>query len=282
MSEQALKGRVAVVTGSSRGIGQAIAQRLASGGATVVVSARSLDHSADGLAGTLHDTVRAIEGFGGKAIAIACDVENADSRARLIEETVKQAGRIDILVNNAGRAIHTKIGNFTPAMELSQVQQYFIAPYDLTRLAVAKMKAQGSGSIVFLGSNTAFTPEGPPWNEYTTHGGAALYASLKAAIHRLTISLAAELQADNIAVNAVGPVRAIMTPGLESMGIMREEHKSILEPIEHIAEAALALVSGTAQTVTAQIAMSYQYLDEIGRSTWSLDGKRIVHERKPK
>jgi 3-oxoacyl-[acyl-carrier protein] reductase len=278
-SPQPLKGRVAVVTGASRGIGQAIARRLASGGATVVVSARSLDESKDGLTGTLHDTKRLIEETGGKALAMACDVEDAGSRARLVAETLRHAGRLDILVNNAGRAIHTGIGNFTPEMEISQVQQYLIAPYDLARLVVPHMAAQGAGWIVNLGSNTALTPEGPPWNAYTTHGGAALYASLKAAIHRLTISLAAELQADNIAVNAVAPVRAVLTPGVDSLGVITEENKDIVEPIEHIAEAALDLVSGTPRALTGKIAFSYRYLDEIRRSTWSLDGARILFER---
>jgi 3-oxoacyl-[acyl-carrier protein] reductase len=276
---QPLKGRVAIVTGASRGIGQAIARRLASAGATVIVSARSLDSSKDGLAGTLDDTAHLIEQAGGKAIAIACDVEDAGSRARLISETLRQAKRLDILVNNAGRAIHTGIGNFTPEMELSQVQQYLIAPYDLARLAIPHMAAQGAGWIVNLGSNTALTPEGPPWNAYTTHGGAALYASLKAAIHRLTISLAAELQADNIAVNAVAPVRAILTPGVDALGVITDENKDILEPVEHIAEAALDLVSGNPRKLTGTIAFSYRYLDEIRRSTWSLDGAQILHAR---
>src|SRR4051812_11191799 len=108
-----LKGRVAIVTGASRGIGQAIAQRLGAEGATVVIAARSLSQSKDGLAGTLDETAALIEKNGGKAIKIACDIEDARSRTQLIDETVRQAGRIDILVNNAGRAIHAKIEEFS-------------------------------------------------------------------------------------------------------------------------------------------------------------------------
>ena len=281
-ASKVLAGKTAVVTGASRGIGRAIARRLASAGAVTVISARSVGTSATGLEGTLQETADLIRDAGGIAHLISCDVERAESRANLIAETLRLTGRLDILVNNAGRAIHTGIENFTPDVQLSQIQQYFIAPYDLARLAVAHMKAQGAGAIVFLGSNTAFTPEGPPWNDYTTHGGAALYAAMKAAIHRLTISLAAELQSSNISVNAVGPVRAIMTPGLESMGIMDDSKKHLIEPPEHIGEATLALVSGDPRTVTGKIAMSYKYLDEIGRSTWSLDGRTLVQERMPK
>jgi NAD(P)-dependent dehydrogenase (short-subunit alcohol dehydrogenase family) len=277
-----LSGRVAIVTGASRGIGRAIAERLGSAGATVVIAARSLDSSVNELTGTLAETAAAIEKAGGKAIMIACDVENAESRANLIDETIAKAGRLDILVNNAGRAIHAKIEDFTTADTVSQVQQYLVSPHELIRLAVPHMRAQGKGWIVNLGSSTAHTPEGPPYDDYTTHGGAALYAALKTSIHRLTVSLAAELLADNISVNVVAPVGAILTPGVEALGVITEATMAYVEPADHIAEAALALVEPEPRTLTGKIAFSYFYLDEIGRSTWSLDGKTIVQERAAK
>ncbi len=101
-----LTGKTAIVTGASRGIGRGIAERLGSAGATVVLAARSLDQSQDGLSGTLQETAAAIEASGGKAIIIACDVESQQSRAALIAETIERTGRLDILVNNAGRALH--------------------------------------------------------------------------------------------------------------------------------------------------------------------------------
>jgi 3-oxoacyl-[acyl-carrier protein] reductase len=274
-----LKGRVAIVTGASRGIGQAIAQRLGAEGATVVIAARSLSQSKDGLSGTLDETAALVEKVGGKALKIACDVEDARSRAQLIDETVRQAGRLDILVNNAGRAIHAKVEDFTGAQALSQTEQYLLGPFDLARLSLPHMRKQGKGWIINVGSSTAYTPEGPPWDDYTTHGGAALYAGLKAAIHRLTVSMAAELYADNISVNVVAPVGAIFTPGVEALGVITEETKAYLEPVEHIAEATLAFAMAEPQTMTAQIAMSYQYLDKIRRSTRSLDGTKIIQER---
>ncbi len=100
-----LSNRVAIVTGGSKGIGAAIAQRLASAGATVVIAARSINATADDLPGTAADVIKTIESAGGKAVAIACDVENAESRAALVAEVMEQFGRIDILVNNAGRAV---------------------------------------------------------------------------------------------------------------------------------------------------------------------------------
>jgi NAD(P)-dependent dehydrogenase (short-subunit alcohol dehydrogenase family) len=274
-----LKEKVAVVTGASRGIGRGIAERLGSAGATVVISARSLAASHDGLSGTLQETAAAIEAAGGKAIALACDVESAESRAKLIDEVIARTGRIDILVNNAGRALHEPLTSFTPAKTLSQVEQYLISPYELCRLAVPHMRKQGAGWIVNLGSSTAHAPSGPPYDDYSTHGGAALYAALKASIHRLSISLAAELLADNISVNVVAPVGAILTPGVEKLGVITEETKAYVEPIEHIAEAALALVSAAPKSLTGKIAFSYMYLDEIGRSTRSLDGKTVITQR---
>jgi 3-oxoacyl-[acyl-carrier protein] reductase len=279
MMSGSLEGRVAVVTGASRGIGRAIAQRLASAGATVVIAARSLEKSANELAGTLHETADLIQKAGGKAIQIACDVENPESRARMIADTIAKTGRLDILVNNAGRAIHEKIDTITPDKALSQAAQYLLAPFDFTRLVLPQMRKQGRGWIVNLGSSTSHTPEGPPFDDYTTHGGASLYSALKTSIHRLTISHAAELLADNISVNIVAPVGAIVTPGVEALGVITEETKAYVEAPEHIAEAALALVEAEPRTLTGQIAFSYMYLDKIGRPTRSLDGKTVIQAR---
>jgi 3-oxoacyl-[acyl-carrier protein] reductase len=274
-----LKGKVAIVTGASRGIGRGIAERLGSAGATVVISARSLSASHDGLDGTLQETAAAIEAAGGKAIALACDVESAESRANLIKEVIDRCGRIDILINNAGRALHEPLESFTAAKTVSQVQQYLVSPYELARMTVPYMKKQGAGWIVNLGSSTAMAPSGPPYDDYSTHGGAALYAGLKASIHRLSISLAAELLASNISVNVVAPVGAILTPGVEKLGVITEETKAYVEPIEHIAETALALVSAEPRSLTGKVAFSYMYLDEIGRTTMSLDGKSVITKR---
>jgi NAD(P)-dependent dehydrogenase (short-subunit alcohol dehydrogenase family) len=274
-----LKGKVAVVTGASRGIGRGIAERLGSAGATVVVSARSLAASHDGLAGTLHETMAAIEAAGGKAVALACDVEDAASRTNLIKQVIERCGRIDILVNNAGRALHEPIESFTAEKTVSQVQQYLVAPYELARLAVPHMKKQGAGWIVNLGSSTAHAPEGPPYDDYSTHGGAALYAALKASIHRLSISLAAELLASNISVNVVAPVGAIITPGVDALGVIKPGMEAYVEPVDHIAEAALALVSAEPKHLTGKIAFSWMYLDEIGRTTMSLDGRSVITKR---
>src|SRR5699024_7044192 len=97
-----LTNKVALITGASRGIGRAIAQRIASAGALTIITARSHDASTDRHQGTLEETAELIEQAGGRAIIVTADLEDEVDRTRLIEESVTQAGQIDILVNNAG------------------------------------------------------------------------------------------------------------------------------------------------------------------------------------
>jgi NAD(P)-dependent dehydrogenase (short-subunit alcohol dehydrogenase family) len=99
-----LENKVALVTGASRGIGRAIARRLATAGATVVVTARSLDRTGQ-FAGTLAETAALIEANGGRAIALAADLENPIERDGIIARAVEACGGLDILINNAGTPI---------------------------------------------------------------------------------------------------------------------------------------------------------------------------------
>lgn len=279
LNDRNLSGKVAIVTGASRGIGRAIALRLASAGATIVLAARSVEESVDGLPGTLMKTLADIEMAGGKATAIACDVVSAESRANLIGETVTRLGRVDILVNNAGRGSHERIGNMALADIHTQIEQYVIAPLDLIRHAIPHMTAAGQGWIVNLGSCSAFPVFGYREGDAEMPPGYALYGGIKAAVHRMSSGLATELRGVNIAVNVVAPVSAIVTPGVEALGLVTAELADQFEAPEHIAEACLALVSSPPREQTGLIAFSYRYLDQIGRSTRSLDGQRIIHAR---
>jgi NAD(P)-dependent dehydrogenase (short-subunit alcohol dehydrogenase family) len=281
MTEQNLGGRVAVVTGASRGIGRAIAERLAAAGATVVVAARSVTASAGALAGTAQEAVQLIESRGGRAVAMGCDVENEASRAALIEKVVAQFGRIDILVNNAGTSVLEPVDKMQLATMRSQAEQYFFAPLDLSLHAIKHMKKQGEGWIVNLGSHSALPIEGALENHRQAENGLAFYGALKSGVHRFSIGFAIELMEHNIAVNVVAPVLVIATPGVVAQGIVTPEIEAYLEPVEHIAEAALALVSKPPRDQTGVVAFSYQYLDSIGRSTMSLDGREVFKARTP-
>src|ERR1039457_4736333 len=108
----ALAGQVAVVTGASRGIGEAVARRLAQEGAKVIVSARTVEEGRHPLPGTITATVNRIRSAGGEATAVQADVSQAEDRKRLIEQAVATYGPVDILVNNAAVTYYIPINQF--------------------------------------------------------------------------------------------------------------------------------------------------------------------------
>ena len=273
-----LRGRVALVTGASRGIGRAIALRMASAGAAVAVTGRSLERSAT-FPGTLRETVAEIEAGGGRAHAIRGDVTDADDRERMVREAHAELGRLDVLVNNAGTADYALVEDLSPELYEKTLGQYFRAPFELSRHAIPLMRAQGGGWILNVGSSTTLPPKGPPFDGFARAGGLTLYASAKAALHRFTAGLAAELHADRIAVNCVGPVGAVRTPSVEAADVIPEGPSELVEPVEWMAEAALALCSGDPATLTGRVGFTRPILMDLGREVRSLDGRRPIDEQ---
>lgn len=261
-----LAGRVALVTGASRGIGVAIARRLAMAGASVAVTARSLDPHPK-LPGTLRDTVAQMTGDG-RSLAVVGDLSVPAERERIVQEVEAELGPITILVNNAARAF------FEPAHAISDkrwrlsLELNLLAPLDLIQRVVPGMRAAGAGWIVNLSSASTVHPAGPPWNEFARKSGT--YAAAKAAVERLTIGLAAELHDDGIAVNTLAPVAAVYTEAAAQMGRMPSDPSQI-EPEEVIAEAALALCSCDPGALTGRITYSGPLLEELGRTAQPLD-----------
>ena len=188
---QPLAGKVALITGASRGIGRAIAQRFASAGATVVVTARSLEKSTE-FTGTLRETVALIEQAGGKAYPIAADLTVPSERDALIPCTLEVAGRLDILVNNAGFADYALVENMSEETYDNTMYHYLKVPFKLCQAAIKPMTAQGAGWIVNLGSPTALRPV-KPYNDFERLAGESVYAAAKAAIHRFTQGLAPDM-----------------------------------------------------------------------------------------
>jgi 3-oxoacyl-[acyl-carrier protein] reductase len=281
-STQSLAGRVAVVTGASRGIGKAIATRLASAGAHVILAARSVEKPTAGFAGTVHDVAETIRAFGGTATALALDVADMSSREAFVKACQQQVGTVDILVNNAGTPLYKTIDAYSFEDLRNQMGMYYEGPLHLINMLVPGMKAKGAGWILNLGSSSVVKLPKQPYSEHLAYFGIdALYASLKAADHRVSFGLAAELFEHGIAVNIVAPVRAVWTPGLENLGLEFGPDHPAIEKEEHIAEAALALVSEPPEVRTGVLAWSYEFLEEIGRTTRSLDGKTVIEERTP-
>ncbi|MAT95256.1 MAG: oxidoreductase [Halioglobus sp.] len=267
-----LDNKIALVTGASRGIGRALALRLAAEGATVVVAARSLD-TAGQYAGTLRETVNLVESNGGTAHPLVVDLENDADLDTLVSRTVDVAGGLDILIHSGGKA------EYAPTVDMAQdtfdrtLGHYLRAPFKLYHHAVPEMRKRGGGWIVTLGSVTAL-PTLRPYDEFSTFGGATVYAAIKAAVHRMTQGLAAELLADNIAVNTLAPSTAIRTPGAAEY--IPEEYPS--ERIEYIAETGLALCHRPASERTGLVAYSLHFPHHHKLPVYTLDGRERIDD----
>jgi citronellol/citronellal dehydrogenase len=194
-----LAGRVALVTGASRGIGRATALALGARGAAVVLAARTLEPGGR-LPGSLEETARAIRAAGGQALEVACDLGDPGRVAELAETALRWKGSVDVLVNNAaflGKA------TFHPLDELSlvnwqrQLNVNVTAPLALSKALVPAMRAHGGGVLVNVTSSAADLVEGDV-------PGIA-YGATKAALNRLTLALARDLRPDGITVFAVDP-----------------------------------------------------------------------------
>jgi NAD(P)-dependent dehydrogenase (short-subunit alcohol dehydrogenase family) len=203
-----LEGKVAIVTGASRGIGKAIALGYAREGATVVVAARTEVEKDKDLPGTISRTALEIEQLGGRALPVRCDVTDEGSVAAMVEKCLRSFDRIDILVNNAGVAFHYPIVE-TPLKRWELVIKVNLTGAFLCAKAVLPfMMRQRGGSILNLSSLAADERDNG-----TVPTGVA-YAVAKAGLDRFTWGLAAEAGRYNIAVNCLKPKRVVDTEGM--------------------------------------------------------------------
>ena len=183
-----LDGKVALVTGASRGIGRAIAEVLASAGARLVLASRKQE--------ALDSVAQGIRQQGGEAIAVAAHTGDNSAIQHLVEEAVKAYGGVDILVNNAGTNPH-----FGPL--LTSEESHWDKTFDvnvkgyfrMARACVEVMRRRGGGKIINMASIAGKTPL----------PGMGLYCVTKAAVIMLTEVLAVELAGENIQVNAIAP-----------------------------------------------------------------------------
>ncbi len=200
VSRFSVEGQTAVITGSSQGIGEAIAKQFAAGGADVVVTSRSPEQI-EGVAAEINDSDRP-----GEAIAVECDVRDRDAVDALLETTVEEFGRIDSMINNAGASFVADFDEISENGWKTIVDINLHGTFHGTQAAGRRMRTQaGGGTIVNLGSIT-----GTMGSRYMSHYGAA-----KAAISNLTASLSATYAEDGIRVNCVAP-GLVGTPGVAS------------------------------------------------------------------
>jgi len=205
-----LKGKVAVVTGASKGIGAAIARQLAAAGASVVVNYSSSKEGAERV-------VNEIKTSGGKAVAVQANVAKPTEIERLFAETKKAFDRLDILVNNAGVYEFSSLENVTP--------EHFHKQFDLNVLGLllvtkeaAKHFGSAGGSIVNISSVVSHSPVAT----------ASVYSATKAAVDAITKSLAKELGPRKIRVNSINP-GMVETEGLHGAGIAESDFRKTVE-----------------------------------------------------
>jgi len=270
-----LDGRVALVTGASRGIGAAIAQRLSAEGAAVAVTARTLDPDPGSpLDGSLVESVAVIERHGGRASAVVADLSDAESRAAVVPQVERDLGPIDVLVNNAAAAMYQPNADISLKRRRLTFEINVHAPVDLAQAVLPGMRERRRGWILNVSSATSKHPPGPPFDPGFKMGfTTGTYGASKAALERFTTGLAAEVYGDGIAVNSLAPVAGVRTPGADSLvGDVFDANPDLVEPMEVFVEAALVLVTGDPATMTAGIHYSRPLLASLGREARALDG----------
>jgi NAD(P)-dependent dehydrogenase (short-subunit alcohol dehydrogenase family) len=204
-----VKGKTAIVTGASRGIGKQIAIELGRLGANVVVAARTVEPHKR-LAGSIGETVEAVRAAGGDALAVRTDLTNVDDIGALVGASVAQFGGVDVLVNNAA---DTSGG--TPSIVdldrdewLRQFDTNLHAPFSLIQAVVPIMRERGGGVIVDMTSGAGdLTPVSSPMasSDVVSIGERVAYAASKAALNRLGNVIAPELRKLGIAISSVDP-----------------------------------------------------------------------------
>jgi len=262
-----LEGRVALVTGASQGgIGTAIAVRFAAEGARVAVSGRSVEG--------LEACATEITEVGGTCVVLPADLGDPDgARTTLIADAETALGPLDVLVNSAAVNGYRPFETFTRDDILRVFEVNVIAPWMLMTDAIPGMRERGRGWILNLTSFAAELPWGPPFPDNLPAKGGSLYGSSKAALNRLTVAAASECEGQGIAANTLTPQAAALTKRLASAGSGFSFDDAMFEPLETMAEAALALVTGAD---TARLAFSLQLLLELRRPVRDLAGRDLV------
>jgi 7-alpha-hydroxysteroid dehydrogenase len=235
-----LEGRVAIVTGASRGLGEAIARRFAAEGAAVAVAARTEAVFDERLPGTIHEVVERIRADGGRAVAVRADLADEGDVDRLVDEARDALGPVDLLVNNAAVTVPGRpptpgapprapspppspgsdgpprpTGGSFLDFPLKGYRLHFqvglFATYRLMQRVLPDMIGLGRGSIVNISSVAAYLPGEGPYERPLRTGLA--YGGNKAAMHHLTEAVAAEMVEHGIPVNVLIPSEPVLTPG---------------------------------------------------------------------
>jgi citronellol/citronellal dehydrogenase len=265
-----LRGRNAIVTGASRGIGAALAQRLAAEGASVVIVARTVDRH-DHLAGSLNETLERCRVYGTKVEAVVADLADGDSRATVVPRALEIFdGRVDILVNNAAAAVYASVLDYPLRRRRLMFEVNFQAPVDLMQAVIPSMTERGEGWIVNVSSATARIAPGPPYRTGGVHSVIGVYGATKTALNRVTHAFAVELDGTGVRVNTIEPRAAVMSEGAEAL-VGGMVGKDSIESMEAMVEATLVLCDCPPEP-TGGVHVSLDLLDALGITVMTLDG----------
>lgn len=250
-----LKGKVAIITGASRGIGKIIALTLAREGADIVVAAKSVEED-ERLPGTIHDTVAEVQALGVRGLAVQTDVRDEQAIERLAKTTADTFGRIDILINNAG-ALWWRKALDTPPKRYDLVMDVNVRASFLLACACAPvMIAQGGGHILNMS---------PPLDLHP-HAGMVAYTISKFGMTMVAQGLAVEWKPHGISVNALWPATMVESQATINWGM--GERKIWRKP-EIIADATLALMLTEPGQVTGRALIDEDFLRERGVTDFS-------------
>lgn len=236
-----LEGRTALVTGASRGIGAAIATRLATEGANVVVNYA-------GRADAAADVVRRIEEAGGTAAALQCDISDSEAATGLVASAIERFGTLDILVNNAGITRDSLLVRMSDEDWNAVIETNLSGAFYMTRAAAKVMMKARAGSIINISSVVGITG----------NAGQANYSAAKAGLIGLTKTVARELASRNVRANAIAPgfIATEMTEALPEA--VREGARSMIAmgrfgSTDDVAAAVAFLASDDASYITGQV-----------------------------
>jgi NAD(P)-dependent dehydrogenase (short-subunit alcohol dehydrogenase family) len=275
-----LAGRVAIVTGASRGLGRSLASALAAEGAAVALAARTERTDPDA-PGTVHDAAAAVRAEGGSAMAVPCDITVDEDLVRLVAAATEELGPVDVLVNNAAATIPGRPGRraarptsadgpgsvTVAAIPLEAIRTQFevnlFAAWRLVQLVLPGLVERGRGAILNVSSEAARMPGDGPYDAPAPLPAA--YGVSKLALEHLTRCVALEVAGTGVAVNALAPSLPIPTPGLAWVGAP----PGPMATAESFAEAAIRLLSADPATTSGQVWHSEDVLHpELGRRGW--------------
>ena len=265
-----LDGRVAIITGASRGIGSEIARMFAAEGSSVICAARTLHEGDHQLEGSLEKTVGEIREAGGEATSVAVNISLPEDCEQLVQAARDTYGTVDVLVNNAALTYYYPIKDFPVNRWMRSWAVNFHAPFLLSKLVLEDMVRRGSGSIINISSGSAVGPGRGPYPDTTSDGGGACYGAEKAALERFTQGLAIEVYDNGISVTSLAPSQVVATPGTVFHNLVTGMDDPLSESPELMAKAALLLASEPLDLVTGRVTYSQQILMEFG---WLTEGK---------